>query len=65
MSYIYSNSTNFGNKFDTGLFINLIYGSTITTTLKTVMVSGDKITIVFNNTLSGPELTTLNNLVTN
>jgi hypothetical protein len=65
MSYIYSNSANFGNKFDTGIFINLIYGSTITTSLKTIVVSGNQITIVFNNTLSGPELTTLNNLVTN
>jgi len=64
--YNYSVINDFGGSFGAGQFVNEINADpTITTTLEYVQVLGDVISVVFVSALSSPELTALNNLVSN
>ena len=64
--YNYSVINDFGGTFSAGQFDAEIRNDpSITTTLEYVEVLGDVISVVFVSAISSPELTALNNLVTN
>jgi len=65
MTHVYSNSGDFNNKFNPGVFSEEIRESSIASQFKGLRKIGDVVTVRFASTLVGAELTTLNSLISN